>query len=307
MVDVAIIGAGPAGLSAGIYAARAGLEAVIFEAAVVGGQLTSIDSLENYPGFPEGINGFDAAYALRTQAERFGARIVSAEVVGLAAGERDGRAVFTLGMSDGAYEAASVIIATGARPRELDLPGVQKLAGHGVSYCATCDGNFFRGRDVAVVGGGDTACADTVYLSRIANSVHLVHRRHELRAAPWYAAKLVGIPNLVKHFGATVSAVSEEGGMVSGIQLEDVATGDHIELPVQALFVAIGTEPTTGWLDDVVERDAAGHVCVHDEVYTSMPGIFAAGDVRTTPLRQVITAASDGALAAEAAAEFLAS
>lgn len=307
MIDVAIVGAGPAGLSAGIYAARAGLSTTVFEELTVGGQLTSIDSLENYPGFAEGVGGFEIAFSLRSQAERFGATIISEQVVDVAVGERDGSQLFTLATTGGAYEAKTVIIATGAKPRPLPIAGTEDLVGRGLSYCATCDGNFFRDRDVAVFGGGDTACADSVYLSRIARSVHLIHRRHELRAAPWYAAQLVGITNLTKHFGCVVSGVHTEGGALSGIDIEDVATGEKTPLAVQGLFVAIGTMPQTQWLADVVDLDGSGYIATHGTVHTSQPGIFAAGDVRTSPLRQVVTAASDGALAAEAAAEFLAS
>lgn len=306
MIDVAIVGAGPAGLAAGIYAARAGLSAAVFEALMPGGQLASIDRLENYPGFPEGVAGFEIATALQAQAERFGARIVYEQVMGLEVSTApDG--VFSLRTASGVHEAKSVVVATGAKPRPLPLEGVEGLVGRGVSYCATCDGNFFRGKDVAVVGGGDTACADAVYLSRVARSVHLIHRRGELRASPWYAARLEGLDNLTIHWNSVVAAVDAPEGVVAGLEVADVATGARETLAVQGLFVAIGADPASAWLPDAVARDEAGHVIARDGVQTSVPGIFVAGDVRTSPLRQVVTAVADGALAAEAAAKYVAS
>lgn len=306
MIDIAIVGAGPAGLSAAIYASRAGFSAVAFEELVAGGQLTSIDRLENYPGFAEGIGGFDIALSLRAQAERFGAQIVSEKVNGLRVSAEEGEP-FVIETNAGSHEARSVVIATGAKPRPLPIEGSERLVGRGISYCATCDGNFFRGKRVAVVGGGDTACADAVYLSRIASEVHLIHRRAALRAAPWYAARLVGLEGLERHLGYTVEALHESDGRLTGLDMVDVESGEVTSLPIDGLFVAVGTVPETSWLDGAVELDEAGYVVSHDEVLTSRAGVFVAGDVRTSPLRQVVTAASDGALAAEAAAKYLAS
>ena len=313
MIDVLIIGAGPAGLSAGIYAARAGLSTVLLEELSAGGQLASIDSLENYPGFPQGINGFDAALALRAQAERFGARIVSDKATGIQAGgggspkpSENPVAPFTVKGMQGSYEARSVVVATGAKPVPLPVEGTEALVGKGVSYCATCDGNFFRGKAVAVVGGGDSACADAVYLSRVASEVHLVHRRNELRANPWYAQQLKQLPNLTMHWDSVVTGVSQTEERLSGVVLENVRSHEQSNLPVEGLFIAIGTRPETAWLAGVVELDANGYIVAQQGGATSQPGIFAAGDVRTTPLRQVVTAVADGALAAESAAAFLA-
>ena len=306
MIDIAIVGAGPAGLSAAIYASRAGFSAVAFEELVAGGQLTSIDRLENYPGFAEGIGGFDIALSLRAQAERFGAQIVSEKVNGLRVSAEEGEP-FVIETNAGSHEARSVVIATGAKPRPLPIEGSERLVGRGISYCATCDGNFFRGKRVAVVGGGDTACADAVYLSRIASEVHLIHRRTALRAAPWYAARLESLEGLERHLGYTVEALHESDGRLTGLDMVDVESGEVTSLPIDGLFVAVGTVPETSWLDGAVELDEAGYVVSHDEVLTSRAGVFVAGDVRTSPLRQVVTAASDGALAAEAAAKYLAS
>lgn len=306
MIDIAIVGAGPAGLSAAIYASRAGFSAVAFEELVAGGQLTSIDRLENYPGFAEGVGGFDIALSLRAQAERFGAQIVSEKVNGLRVSAEEGEP-FVIETNAGSHEARSVVIATGAKPRPLPIEGSERLVGRGISYCATCDGNFFRGKRVAVVGGGDTACADAVYLSRVASEVHLIHRRTALRAAPWYAARLEDLEGLERHLGYTVEALHESDGRLTGLNMVDVRSGEVTSLPIDGLFVAVGTVPETSWLDGAVELDEAGYVVSHDEVLTSRAGVFVAGDVRTSPLRQVVTAASDGALAAEAAAKYLAS
>ena len=306
-IEVLVVGAGPAGLAAGIYASRAGLETVILEEAGVGGQLASIDDLENYPGFAEGVNGFEVAFSLKEQAERFGARLVSDKAVGLAVADAVDGARFTVQGLQGSYRARSVIVATGAKPVPLPVSGAEDLVGKGVSYCATCDGNFFRGKDVMVVGGGDSAAADAVYLSRIARTVHLVHRRDELRASPWYSNRLRELGNLVIHWNSVVAGVLQDEGRVSGARLKHVATGLETKLAVQGIFVAIGAKPDSSWLSGAVKLDESGYVVAQEGGATSVPGVFAAGDVRTTLLRQVVTAVSDGALAAESAASFLAS
>ena len=248
------------------------------------------------------------AYSLQAQAERFGAVIESDKAVGISVNEgNSGNSRFVVqGMQD-SYSARSVIIATGAKPVSLPVDGADALVGKGVSYCATCDGNFFRNKDVIVVGGGDSAVADVVYLSRVVQSVHLVHRREALRASPWYARQLEGIGNLVTHWNCVVSDVLQEEGRVSGVQLNNVLTGETSTIRAQGVFVAIGTRPDTKWLSGIVELDESGYLVADEGGTTSVPGLFAAGDVRTTPLRQVVTAVSDGALAAEAAASFLAS
>lgn len=308
VIDVLVVGAGPAGLAAGIYAARAGLTVVLLEESSVGGQLASIDDLENYPGFAEGINGFDAAFALKAQAERFGASIVSDKATSLSLHEEgEGPARFSVAGLHDAYSARSVVVATGAKPVPLPLPEAEGLVGGGVSYCATCDGNFFRGKDVAVVGGGDSAVADAVYLSRVANAVHLIHRRDELRASSWNVQRMERLGNVAVHWSSVVKRIDSEEGRVNGVVVENVATGKAESIPVQGLFVAIGTRPDTEWLSGLVDLDDQGYVVAREGGATSVPGIFTAGDVRTTPLRQVVTAVADGALAAESAASFLAS
>lgn len=306
LIDVLVVGAGPAGLAAGIYAARAGLSTVLLEEQSVGGQLASIDDLENYPGFAEGANGFEVAFALKQQAERFGARIVSDKALELTrpCGEET---PFQVSGLQQRYAARSVIVATGAKPVELPVPGASALVGKGLSYCATCDGNFFRGKEVAVVGGGDSAAADAIYLSRIASAVHLVHRRDALRASPWYQQRLQELENVTIHWNSVVQELQSREGRVSGVVLENVETATRTELSVQGVFAAIGTRPDTEWLSGFVELDQKGYIVAGEGGVTSQLGVFAAGDVRTTPLRQVVTAVSDGALAAEQAARFLAS
>lgn len=301
MFDVAIVGAGPAGLSAAVYAARAGLSVVVLEASTPGGQLSSIDLVENYPGFAQGVHGFDLASSMLSQAERFGAQVVYDLVKGVS--PQDGSSFLLRGERD-SYLSRSVILATGTKPRPLPVEGVEELVGHGVSYCATCDGNFFKGKRVVVVGGGDTACADVVYLSRLASEVHLVHRRDSLRAAPWYAARVERLSNVQVHWNCEVSGVSAEEGHLSSVFLKNLVTGREVSLSAGGLFVAIGSQPDTEWLSDLVQRDESGYL-VSEGPSTLRPGVFVAGDVRTSPLRQVVTAVSDGALAAEAAADYL--
>ncbi len=315
MNDVAIIGSGPAGLSAAIYAARSGLSTVVFEELSVGGKLTSIFSLENYPGFPQGINGFDFALALKEQAEKFGAHICYEKVEAFEPVPPCNNALpentsgYLLKTANNTYHARSVFIATGAQPVKLDNVDVSSLEGAGVSYCATCDGNFFAGKEVAVVGGGDTACADALYLSRIASKVHLIHRRSELRANPWYQERVLNGENIVIHWDCVVAEVEEEQGRLSGVVLKATNTHTHQKstLACSGLFVAIGARPSTEWLRGIVQRDEQGYLITNEECQTSLPGVFAIGDVRQTPLRQVLTAAADGAIAAQAAAKFLAS
>ena len=230
------------------------------------------------------------------------------KAIGISLGKGNGDdARFVVQGTQGSYPARSVIIATGAKPVPLPVDGAASLVGKGISYCATCDGNFFRNKDVVVVGGGDSAVADVVYLCRIAQTVHLVHRREELKASPWYAKQLKGIENLVVHWNCIVSDVLQEEGRVSGARLKNVLTGETSTIRAQGIFVAIGTRPDAAWLDGIVELDESGYIIADEGGATSVPGLFAAGDVRTTPLRQVVTAVSDGALAAEAAASFLSS
>lgn len=301
-LDVAIIGAGPAGLTAGLYAARAGLRAAVFERLSPGGQLAQTERIDNYPGFAQGAGGFELAWSMKEQAERFGVRIINEEVSALDVAA----APKTLVTPAGAYRAASVIVATGARPRKLGVPGEAELTGRGVSYCATCDGNFFRGKTVMVVGGGNTAAADAIYLSRLASRVILVHRRNALRATPVYHRQLAELENVEFVWNATVRALHGEDGKLAAAQIEHLADGSLETIPVDGVFVAVGTQPNTELLAGALPLDEAGYIVADETCATPVPGVFAAGDVRAKTLRQVVTAVADGAVCAEQAASYVA-
>ncbi len=302
VADVAVIGAGPAGLIAGLYAARAGLDVAVFERLSPGGQLAQTELIENYPGFPQGAAGFDLAFSMKEQADRFGVRQIADEVTGvdLAVSPKRIDTAFL-----GSYFAKSVIVATGARPRKLGLPEEEALAGAGVSYCATCDGNFFRGKTVVVVGGGNTAVADAVYLSRICEKVYVVHRRDSLRATAVYHDKLMSLENVELVWNSVVDGLDSEASRLSGVRVRNLETGEQRCIACQGLFVAIGTQPNTEFLHGQLDLDGAGYIVAGESGATSAPGVFAAGDVRTKALRQVVTAVSDGAVTAEEAAQYL--
>ena len=301
--DVMILGAGPAGLSAALYAGRSGLSVLLIEKGADGGQIAVTDEIENYPGSLEDESGPSLVGRMSEQAARFGAEKVYDTVQDM---ELDGK-VKIIRCAHGDYQSKTVIIAAGAYPTPIGCPGERELTGKGVSYCATCDGNFFAGKEVVVVGGGDTAAADALYLSRIASRVHLVHRRDELRANHWYQERVLKDDNIVVHWNCVVTGVEETADSLSGVVLKDVLSSEISLLSCDGLFVAIGTQPTTEWLEGIIERDEQGYLVTDSECETSLPGVYAIGDVRQTPLRQVLTAAADGAIAAEAAVKFLAS
>lgn len=299
-IDLAIIGAGPAGLTAGLYGARGGLGVVIFEAVAAGGQLAQTDRVDNYPGFPEGAEGFQLAWDMRTQAERFGATILTENVESVDFSSDPKRIV----TSGGTYEARQVIVASGAHPRKLGLDLEDKLRGRGVSYCATCDGGFFRGKDVVVVGGGDTAAADALYLSRLCRKVYLVHRRDKLRATQIYHARLAETENVEFVWNSEArELVANENGAVSGLVVRNKQTGEDRTLEASGVFVAVGTVPNTAFLGGQLNLDPAGYIVADESGKTNVPGVYAAGDVRTKTLRQVVTAVSDGAECAQIACE----
>lgn len=297
--DIIIVGAGTAGLSAAIYAQRAGKSALVLEQEAYGGQIINTLDVENYPGIAH-ISGFDFATDLYEQATKLGAEVEFAKVTGVE--EKDGlKIVHTEG---GDYAAKALILATGVRRRKLGLAKEETFAGKGVSYCATCDGAFFRGKDVAVNGGGNTALEDAQYLSRIANKVYLIHRRDAFRADPAEVEKIRGMENVVPVMNATVTDLTGDGKL-SGVEVTDKITGEKKVLPVSALFVAIGQAPENEAFADLVELDEAGYIKAGEDCKTSHPGIFAAGDCRTKKVRQLTTAAADGAVAALAAAAYL--
>ena len=303
-VDVAIIGAGPAGLTAGLYASRGGLSATVLERITPGGQLAQTDKVENYPGFPEGAEGWKLAYDMQQQAVEFGANIVTDDVAEV---DFTSNPKTITAASGNVYQARTVIIASGAHPRKLGVPGEGEFAGKGVSYCATCDGNFFRGKVAVVVGGGNTAAGDALYLSRICEKVYLVHRRDSLRATKVYHDRLSEAANVEFVWNSnTVRIEGGENGTVEAIVVADKNTGEERAIPCSAVFVAVGNEPNSSFLYGAVDLDEGGYVKADEGGRTSVEGVFAAGDVRVKSLRQVVTAVSDGAQAAENAAEYLA-
>lgn len=308
-LDVAVVGSGPAGMTAALYAARAGLSVAVFERMGPGGQMTQTERLDNYPGFAEGIDAFELSFAMALQAERFGAERVSDEVVDL---NVDAVKKLLTCASGAQYSARAVIVATGAEPRELGVSGEAELRGRGVSYCATCDGGFFRGKVAVVVGGGNTAVGDALYLSRICEKVYVVHRRDSFRADALYLNTLSELPNVELVLNSTVEAIrsTTDGEVpmphVESILVRDRNTGDERIVNTDAVFIAVGTTPRSNVLKAAgVALNEAGYAIAGESGATNVPGVFVAGDVREKPLRQVITAASDGANAATAAFEYL--
>lgn len=297
--DVIIIGGGPAGLTAGLYAARANLKTVVLERLSAGGQAATTDRIENYPGFPEGVGGLDMGLAMLEQAQRFGAEFRLAEVSGIQLAG-DSKRVETL---EGTLTAPAVILATGTRAKLLGVPGEDRLRGRGVSYCAVCDGAFYRNKVVAVVGGGDSAVEEAVYLTRFASKVHLLVRRDALRATPVVQAKVTGHPQVEIHWNTVVEEVVGEQA-VSAVKLRQTVTGELSELPVSGVFVYVGLSPNNECFAGQV-ADQHGYVLTDSEMRTSLPGVFAAGDIRDKSLRQVATAVGDGAVAGVAVQVYL--
>lgn len=298
--DTIIIGGGPAGLSAGVYAMRSRLSTVLIEKYMPGGQMIVTDFVENYPGFADGITGAELSAAMELQARNLGLEIVSAEVLNVDMSEQQKRII----TSEGEYRAATVILACGATFRQLGLPGENKLVGKGVSYCATCDGAFFRDKEIAVVGGGNTAVQDAVFLTRFAKKVTIVHRRDALRATKILQERALKNPKIEMAWDSVVSEI--RGDMkVTGLVLKNVKDESERTLPVDGVFILIGTDPHTEFLRGHVTLDPAGYVITNDDMHTNIPGVFAAGDCRRKSLRQMVTAASDGAIAAVEAEKYI--
>jgi thioredoxin reductase (NADPH) len=293
---VAIIGSGPAGLTAAVYAARAALEPVIIEGMQAGGQLTTTTDVENYPGFPEGIMGPELMQRFRDQAERFGATFLRGDVQRLELGSRPFRVVF----EDGELQADALILSTGANPRMLGLPDEQKLVGHGVSTCATCDGFFYRGQEIAVVGGGDSAMEEATFLTKFATTVHVIHRREELRASKIMQDRAKANPKLRFHWNSEVQQIlAGEDGLVRGVEIQDVNTKETRELAVKGFFIAIGHVPNSSLVKGAVDLDENGYVKLDGRgTMTNVEGVFACGDVADHVYRQAVTAAGTGCQAA---------
>ncbi len=300
MYDLIIIGSGPAGLGAAVYGKRAGLNLLVIEKnPMSGGQVLNTYEVDNYLGLP-GMNGFDMGVRFREHAEKMGAEFKETEVTGIEDKESF-KLVHTL---DGDFEAKTLILAMGARHAHLNVPGEEELTGMGVSYCATCDGAFFRNKTVAVVGGGDVAVEDAIFLSRICEKVYLIHRRDSLRAAKVLQDSLLEQSNVEILWDSVVTAINGED-MVTGLTVKQVKTGEEKELPVNGIFIAVGIHPDTEICRDLVACEESGYILAGEDTHTDIPGIFAAGDIRKKPLRQIITAVADGANAASAAGSLI--
>ena len=298
--DVLVIGGGPGGYTAALYAARANLSVMVLEKLTPGGQMGTTDVMDDCPGFPGGVGGFELALQMQKGAQRFGAQTQLSEVISVELGGT----VKQVRTQDGTYQARTVVLASGAHPRELGLPGEQELRGRGVSYCATCDGMFYRGKTVAVVGGGNTAVSDVLYLSRLCQKVYLIHRRDQLRASKVYLDPLQQAENVEFVWDSQVQELLY-GDVLTGVQVRHKKTGEIREIPCDGLFVAVGHVPNTELYQGQVELDQAGYVLADETTQTNLPGVCAVGDLRKKPLRQVITAASDGAVAAHFIEEYV--
>ena len=298
--DMIVLGGGPGGYTAALYAARAGMDVLVLERLSPGGQMALTSEIDNYPGFPQGVDGFELGMKFQEQAERFGAVTEYAEVRSLDL-KAEPKLVKT---SEGDYFAKTLVIATGAGPRKLGLPNEERLTGRGVHYCGHCDGMFYRGKTVALVGGGNSAVAEALFLARMAEKVILIHRRDTLRATKLYHEALRKLPNLeIRYESAVTELLGEE--RLSGIRVRDLKSGSEETLDVAALFVSIGRTPNTSLVQGQLELEN-GYIPADESTKTAIPGVYAVGDLRTKALRQIITAAADGANAAHAAEEFLA-
>lgn len=298
--DMIVIGGGPAGYTAALYAARSGLDTLILERMSIGGQMTLTTQIDNYPGFPDGIDGFILGENMRAGAERFGAKTKMTEVLSV---QLDGQ-VKSVETIDGTLFSKTVVISTGASPRELGVAHEQELIGRGVNYCAHCDGMLYRDKTVVVVGGGNTAAADALLLSRIAKKVILVHRRDSLRATKIYHKPLEDAEKIEFVWNSTITSLHREERL-TGISIRNVITGMQMVIPCDGVFVSVGRKPATDLFRGQLELDSAGYILADETTRTNIPGVFAAGDVRTKELRQIITAAADGATAAHYAEQYL--
>lgn len=300
LYDLVIIGGGPAGLTAGIYACRARLNTILLEKGLPGGQLVNIELVENYPGFEQGVSGEELASAMGAQATRFGLKIQQAEVLGVELGQ--GRKLVKT--DAGEYRARALIIAGGSAREKLGVPGEDKLAGRGVSYCATCDGPLFRDQSVAVVGGGDAAVSEALFLTKFASSVVLIHRRNQLRAAKVVQERVLTNSKMGFRWD---SVVEEMGGgeQLEWVKLRNVKSGETSRLPVSGIFVYVGQKPATEYLKGVLPLDEAGYIITNELMETAVPGVLAAGDIRHGSGRQVVIAAGEGATAALSAERYL--
>ena len=299
--DMLVLGGGPAGYTAALYAARAGLDTLVVERLSAGGQMALTGDIDNYPGFDEGVDGFTLGMKMQQGAERFGAQTRYAEVTGV----DFSTPVKKLSTTDGDIYGKTVVIATGANPRELGVPREQELVGRGVHYCAHCDGRFYKDKTVVVVGGGNSAVSDALYLSRLAKKVIVIHRRDTLKATKIYHEPLLKAANVEFVWNSTVEEFVADG-RVTGVKVKNRVTGQMTVLDCDGVFISIGRKPATAFLEKAVALDDIGYVVADESTKTAIPGVYAVGDVRTKALRQVVTAVADGAVAVHYAEEYLA-
>lgn len=299
--DMIIIGGGPGGYTAALYAARAGLDVIVLEKLSAGGQMALTSQIDNYPGFEDGIDGFTLGEKMQAGAEKFGAKTEYAEVFSV-----DLKSIpKVVETSEGTFYGHTVVLATGASPRDLGVSGEKELVGRGVHYCSACDGMFYKGKTVVIVGGGNTAAADAFVLSRIAKKVILVHRRDTLRATKVYHDPLMRAENVDFRWNSTVSEFISDG-KVTGVKIKDVNTGEESVINCDGVFISVGRKPATELVKDQLELDSGGYVIADESTKTNIPGVYAVGDVRIKKVRQIVTAVADGAVAAHEAEEYLA-
>ena len=298
--DIIIIGGGPAGLTAGLYASRNKLSTLLIEKGLVGGNINEAEKVDNYPGFPQGISGMELTSLMHQQALQYGMEVVIDEVTGI---KIEGE-IKTAMTSQGELSAKALIIAGGSERQKLNVPGEKEYTGKGVSYCATCDAPFFRGKRVAIVGGGNAALYEALHIAKFASRVSIIHRRDQFRATPVVQDKVFAEPNIDFIWNTVVKEIQGDT-FVRGLKIVDVKSGKEYLLEVDGVFIAIGLIPNTAYLKGTVDMDEKGSVIVNDRMETSVPGIFAAGDIRSNSIRQVIAAAGDGAVAAVSASNFI--
>ena len=299
--DMIIVGGGPGGYTSALYAARAGFNVLVLEKFSAGGQMALTHQIDNYPGFEDGIDGFSLADKMKKQAERFGARSENAEVikVNLTVNPKE------IETAKGTFLSKTVVLAAGANPKELGVDKETELIGRGVAYCASCDGMFYRGKTVVVVGGGNTAAADAILLSRIAKKVIIIHRRDTLKATRIYHEPLMNAENVEFKWDSTVTELLYED-KITGVKIKNVKTGEESIIDCDGVFVSVGRKPATDFLGSQLDLDENGYIIADETTKTSIPGVYAVGDIRTKQLRQVVTAVSDGAMAVHSAEEYLA-
>lgn len=301
LYDVVIIGGGPAGLTAGLYTARARLKSLLIEKALYGGQVATTEWIENYPGFDEGISGLELSQRMERHAKRFGLEVIKETVTGVSLNDKIKDIILE---KDRHFKSKAVIISTGARPKPLNIEGEKRLRGKGVSYCATCDGAFFSGERIAVIGGGDSALEEGLFLTRFAGEVYIIHRRDEFRAAKITQERALSNPKIKFILNTVVEKIEGEDS-VKAVHLKNIETDERSKLDVRGVFIYIGYSPNTDPFKDSVALDEDGYIITDEKMATSVPGVFAAGDVRAKSLKQIATAIGDGAISAVSAEKYI--